>query len=128
AVRGFTFEAFAQPGWRALWVLHSDGAHPHAHLIVRAENELGGRLRFDRHGEAIDHYREIFTRHARSCGIDVTAERREDRAEIRRAVLNGEAEISPHVTVAEKHRAEKDMRRELPLQVPAWYQTEGEGY
>lgn len=124
AVRGFVFEAFAEAGRRALWVVHEDGTHPHAHIIARAENDEGRHLRFDKQGVAIDTFRETFARHARDCGLDVTAERREDRSEIREAVLAGTELARPHVGMAEK----KFGRPDLALRVPHWYQADGEAF
>lgn len=124
AVRGFVFEAFAGQGWPAFWVIHHDGAQPHAHIVLRAENIFGERIRFDKQGEAIDGFREIFTRHARECGIDLVAERREDRAELRPAILEGREAVRPDVPMVEKKLGHRD----ILLQAPSWYQAEGEGY
>jgi hypothetical protein len=124
AGRGFVVEAFATEGWRVLWTPHDDGQHPHLHLIVRAENDHGGKLRFDKHGELADEFREIFVRHARDCGLDIAAERREDRSEVRRAVLAGATTLRTGQSMARI----KQGRRDLAEQAPDWYIAEGAGY
>ena len=46
AARQFAREKFAQH--RYAMVLHTDQKHPHVHLVVKAENELGQRLHIDK--------------------------------------------------------------------------------
>jgi relaxase-like protein len=46
AARQFAREKFAQH--RYAMVLHTDQKHPHVHLVVKAENELGRRLHIDK--------------------------------------------------------------------------------
>ena len=58
AARKFDREKFAQH--RYAMVLHTDQKHPHVHLVVKAENELGQRLRIDK--QRLREWREDFAR------------------------------------------------------------------
>jgi hypothetical protein len=45
--------------------LHTHQQHPHVHLVVKAENELGQRLHIDK--QLLRDWREDFARLMRSC-------------------------------------------------------------
>jgi hypothetical protein len=47
-------------------VLHTDQKHPHVHLVVKAENELGQRLHIDK--QRLREWREDFARLMREQG------------------------------------------------------------
>jgi hypothetical protein len=124
ALRGTVREAFGERGHRTLSAIHDDGAQLHGHVVVQALSSRGRRLRFDKQGDAVDSLREIFVRHARSCGLSVTAERRVDRREVLARVLAGKEPLRAS-------RSETQVRRgsRVPAVVtPHWYLREGEGY
>jgi hypothetical protein len=77
AARKFAREKFAQH--RYAMVLHTDQKHPHVHLVVKAENELGQRLRIDK--QRLREWREDFARLMREQGIAANATPRAIRGE-----------------------------------------------
>ncbi len=77
AARQFALEKFAQH--RYAMVLHTDQKHPHVHLVVKAENELGRRLHIDK--QRLRDWREDFARLMREQGIAANATRRAIRGE-----------------------------------------------
>jgi hypothetical protein len=70
AARKFAREKFASKHRYAL-VLHTDQQHPHVHLVVKAEDEHGRRLRIDK--ETLRRWREDFARNMREQGIPANA-------------------------------------------------------
>ncbi|HEX3949413.1 MAG TPA: relaxase/mobilization nuclease domain-containing protein [Steroidobacteraceae bacterium] len=67
AARKFAREKFAQHSYAM--VLHTEQKHPHVHLVVKAENELGQRLRIDK--QRLREWREglrAVDARARYCG------------------------------------------------------------
>jgi hypothetical protein len=60
-------------------VLHTDQKHPHVHLVVKAENELGQRLHIDK--QRLREWREDFARLMREQGIAANATSRTVRGE-----------------------------------------------
>jgi Relaxase/Mobilisation nuclease domain len=77
AARNFAREKFAQH--RYAMVLHTDQKHPHVHLVVKAENELGQRLHVDK--QRLREWREDFARLMREQGIAANATPRAIRGE-----------------------------------------------
>ena len=77
AARKFAREKFAQH--RYALVLHTDQKHPHVHLVVKAENELGQRLHIDK--QRLREWREDFARLMREQGIAANATLRAIRGE-----------------------------------------------
>ena len=69
AARQFARQKFAQH--RYAMVLHTDQKHPHVHLVVKAENELGRRLHIDK--QLLRDWREDFARLMREQGIAANA-------------------------------------------------------
>jgi Relaxase/Mobilisation nuclease domain len=69
AARQFAREKFAQH--RYAMVLHTDQKHPHVHLVVKAENELGRRLHIDK--QLLRDWREDFAQLMREQGIAANA-------------------------------------------------------
>ena len=65
AARQFARLKFAQH--RYAMVLHTDQKHPHVHLVVKAENELGRRLHIDK--QLLRDWREDFAQLMREQGI-----------------------------------------------------------
>ena len=70
ATRTFARETFGVRHRYAM-VLHTDQAHPHVHLVVKAENEYGRRLHIDK--SMLREWREDFARSMREQGIDANA-------------------------------------------------------
>jgi hypothetical protein len=77
AARQFARQKFAQH--RYAMVLHTDQKHPHVHLVVKAENELGRRLHIDK--QRLRDWREDFARLMREQGIAANATPRAIRGE-----------------------------------------------
>jgi len=77
AARKFAREKFVQH--RYVMVLHTDQKHPHVHLVVKAENELGQRLHIDK--QRLREWREDFARLMREQGIAANATPRAIRGE-----------------------------------------------
>ena len=69
AARQFARQKFAQH--RYAMVLHTHQQHPHVHLVVKAENELGRRLHIDK--QLLRDWREDFARLMREQGIAANA-------------------------------------------------------
>jgi hypothetical protein len=70
AARAFAREKFS-PRHRYAMVLHTDQAHPHVHLVVKAENEYGKRLHVDK--PMLREWREDFAQTMREQGIAANA-------------------------------------------------------
>ena len=77
AARQFARPKFAQH--RYAMVLHTHQQHPHVHLVVKAESELGRRLRIDK--QLLRDWREDFARLMREQGIAANATPRAIRGE-----------------------------------------------
>jgi hypothetical protein len=77
AARQFARQKFAQH--RYAMVLHTDQRHPHVHLVVKAENELGRRLHIDK--QLLRDWREDFAQLMREQGIAANATPRAIRGE-----------------------------------------------
>ena len=71
AARNFARDKFAHQYHRYALVLHTDQKHPHVHLVVKAENELGRRLHIDK--QLLRAWREDFARMMREQGIAANA-------------------------------------------------------
>jgi len=96
AVRNFAREEF----WgqhRYAFVLHTDEAHPHVHLVLKAVNEHGVRLNIKK--ATLRHWRSEFARNLRLLGVEANATERAVRGQgmkakkdgIYRASLRGES-------------------------------------
>jgi hypothetical protein len=70
AARAFAREKFGVRHRYAM-ALHTDQAHPHVHLVVKAENEYGRRLHIDK--PMLREWREDFARMMREQGIAANA-------------------------------------------------------
>jgi len=68
AARKFTNEKFALQHRYAM-ALHTDQKHPHVHLVVKAESELGRRLHIDK--LLLRQWREDFARMMREQGLSL---------------------------------------------------------
>jgi hypothetical protein len=85
AARQFARQKFAQH--RYAMVLHTDQKHPHVHLVVKAENELGRRLHIDK--QLLRDWREDFARLMREQGIAANATPRAIRGENKKKPWDG---------------------------------------
>jgi hypothetical protein len=86
AVRNFAREEF----WglhRYALVLHTDEAHPHVHLVLKAVNEKGVRLNIKK--ATLRHWRSEFARNLRLLGVEANATERAVRGECRKAKKDG---------------------------------------
>jgi hypothetical protein len=86
AVRNFAREEF----WgqhRYAFVLHTDEAHPHVHLVLKAVSESGVRLNIKK--ATLRHWRSEFARNLRMLGVEANATERAVRGESRQAKKDG---------------------------------------
>jgi hypothetical protein len=86
AARKFAREKFASKHRYAL-VLHTDQQHPHVHMVVKAEDEHGQRLRIDK--ETLRRWREDFARNMREQGVAANATPRFVRGQNKGKTLDG---------------------------------------
>ena len=116
-------EAFGAEGYRCLWAMHDAGVpgapgsghrHVHFHILAKAAHEHGGRRLSFRRAD-IDGLRACFADYTRLAGLAGEASRREDRAEVRAAVADGEAVLRPH-----RSRPRAAGRTSLGREVPGW--------
>jgi hypothetical protein len=70
AARKFAREKFALQ-YRYAMVLHTDQAHPHVHMVVKAEGKDGRRLHIDK--ETLREWREDFAQMMREQGVAANA-------------------------------------------------------
>ena len=86
AVRNFAREEF----WgqhRYSFVLHTDEAHPHVHLVLKAVSEQGLRLNIKK--ATLRHWRSEFARNLRLLGVEANATERAVRGETQKAMKDG---------------------------------------
>jgi hypothetical protein len=60
--------------------LHTDQAHPHVHVVVKALSEQGGRLNIRK--ATLREWRRDFARYLRDLGIEANATGRDQAAEV----------------------------------------------
>jgi hypothetical protein len=92
AVRNFAREEF----WgqhRYAFALHTDEAHPHVHLVLKAVSEQGVRLNIKK--ATLRHWRSEFARKLRLLGVEANATERAVSAETRKAKKDGIYRASP---------------------------------
>jgi hypothetical protein len=110
---------FTRQGHRVLWAIHTDTpGRPHAHVVVKALSELGGRLRCDIHGDLFDTIRSELALNLTLAGLPHQAARCEDRADVRTAVLSGVKPLR-----RKRGRGDGDLLR----RAPAWCAEYGAG-
>jgi hypothetical protein len=86
AVRNFAREQF----WgqhRYAFALHTDEAHPHVHLVLKAVSEEGVRLNIKK--ATLRHWRSEFARNLRQAGVEANATERAVRGQSRKAAKDG---------------------------------------
>jgi hypothetical protein len=127
-------ETIGTAGFRYVYTIHTEhSTRPHAHVIVKAASEpfrQNGRqaTRQLRLGpRELDAMRQVFTRHCHQQGLNVTATRREDRAELRAAILAGGAPLRENMNL---HQAMRQTRqgRNFERSAPDWYKKHGFAY
>ena len=67
--------------------MHTDEAHPHVHLVLKAVNEQGVRLNIKK--ATLRHWRSEFARNLRLLGVEANATERAVRGETRTAKMDG---------------------------------------
>jgi hypothetical protein len=86
ASRAFSREQFALKHRYAM-VLHTDQAHPHVHLVIKAMSEDGQRLNIRK--ATLRDWRREFARQLRAQGVAANATERAVRGEIRESLRDG---------------------------------------
>lgn len=86
AVRNLAREEFWGQHRYAL-VLHTDEAHPHVHLVLKAVSEQGVRLNIKK--ATLRHWRSEFARHLRVLGVAANATERAVRGESKKGKKDG---------------------------------------
>lgn len=86
AVRDFAREEFAF-AHRYAMALHTDEAHPHVHLIVKAVSEQGERLNIRK--DTLRRWRAEFAAQLRARGVAANATERAVRGQSRKALKDG---------------------------------------
>ena len=89
AVRNFAREQFAFQH-RYAFVLHTDEAHPHVHLVLKAVSEQGVRLNIKK--ATLRHWRSEVAKNLRLLGVPASATERAVRGESRKAKKDGSTE------------------------------------
>ena len=90
AVRATIDGAFTAKGHRVVWGIHRGHTdHLHAHAVVRALSDFGGRLHSDIHGDYLHALRLSFAENLRRTGLEYRASRRVDRRLVRERILAG---------------------------------------
>jgi len=82
AVRDFTEAEFKSRGFEFIWTIHTDKAHPHAHVLIKNRAADGKRLHYS--NRELRAMRERFCVIAAKYGIDLNATSRAVRGKTRR--------------------------------------------
>ena len=94
AVRATVDAAFTAHGHKSMWAIHANHTrHLHAHVIVKAQSELGGRIHSDIRGDYLHQLREMFAGNLRRVGLEYEATRRVDRMALREKIIAGQARL-----------------------------------
>lgn len=116
AVQAGIDQTFAAEGYRVLWAVHDDAGHRHAHVVVKAVSRFGERLRLDIHGAAFDTLRQAFAEAFTVAGIPAQAARREDRADLRAAIMAGRSFL---------RWPKRPGNGDLAVRAPGWFVRHG---
>lgn len=108
AVRRTVDTAFTAEGHTSLWSIHTDTEHMHAHIIVKAQSEFGGRIHSDIIGNYLHQLRENFAGNLRCVGLDYEATRRVDRRLLREQIMAGQAPFREEILPWKKGSETKD--------------------
>ena len=82
-VRDFTEAEFKSRGFEFIWTIHTDKAHPHAHVLIKNRAADGKRLHYS--NQELRAMRERFCVIAERYGIDLNATSRAVRGRTKRA-------------------------------------------
>ncbi|MDY6376427.1 MAG: relaxase/mobilization nuclease domain-containing protein [Succinivibrionaceae bacterium] len=82
AVRDFVAAEFKSRGFEFIWTIHTDKAHPHAHVLIKNRSADGKRLHYS--NRDLRAMRERFCVIAEQYGIDLNATSRAVRGKTRR--------------------------------------------
>ena len=82
AVRDFVAAEFKSRGFEFIWTIHTDKAHPHAHVLIKNRSADGYRLHYS--NQELRAMRERFCVIAEKYGIDLNATSRAVRGKTRR--------------------------------------------
>jgi len=94
AVRATVDAAFTAHGHQSMWAIHADHTlHLHAHVIVKAQSEFGGRIHSDIRGDYLHQLRVTFAGNLRRVGLDYEATRRVDRRPLRELIMAGQVPL-----------------------------------
>lgn len=107
AVRKLAVNEFALRHRYAL-VLHSDSAHPHVHLVVKAESEQGERLNIRK--ATLRHWRQQFAENLQALGVAANATERAVRGERRTPKKDGIYRASQRGESTRQWRELRDLR------------------
>jgi hypothetical protein len=113
ASRQFAREQFGATHRYAM-VLHTDQAHPHVHLIVKAEDEQGQRLRIDK--AKLRAWRERFAEALRDQGIEANASSRFERGRHGRRLNSRTLRVAQRNHSASWRNKVRAVRHELSTQ------------
>ena len=83
AVRDFAEAEFKSKGFEYIWTIHTDKAHPHAHVLIKNRSADGHRLHYS--NRDLRAMRERFCVIAETYGIDLNATSRAVRGKTRRS-------------------------------------------
>lgn len=111
AVRKLAVNEFALQHRYAL-VLHTDEAHPHVHLVVKAESEQGVRLNIRK--ATLRHWREQFAENLRELGISANATERAVRGEMRTPKKDGIYRAAQRGESMRQIQEVRDLRERAP--------------
>tara|TARA_R110001583_G_scaffold191571_1_gene357095 strand:+ start:6069 stop:7514 length:1446 start_codon:yes stop_codon:yes gene_type:complete len=119
ASREFVFREFAERDYQVLWGVHMDHpGRPHIHFIVKARSSSSRQLRLT--PDLLEDLRAKLAQVARAIDLPVHSQRREDRPDLLKDILQGEAPLRQHIP-----RVAYDKDTFLAKQVPLWLEEEG---
>ncbi|MCR4378448.1 MAG: relaxase/mobilization nuclease domain-containing protein [Rhodospirillales bacterium] len=122
AVRKTVDAAFTAEGRPSIWAIHGDDTeHLHAHIIVKAKSDFGGRIHSNIRGDYLHYLRETFAGNLRSVGLNYEATRRVDRKSLRDEIMAGQAFLHDE----QKPWREDDGVGDIYAKLPIWPQIYG---
>lgn len=123
AVRKTVDTAFTAEGHPSIWAIHADDTeHLHAHIIVKALSDFGGRIHSDIRGDYLHDLRETFAGDLRRVGLDYEATRRVDRKPLCDQIMAGRASFHDE----QKPWREEDGVGYIYAKLPIWPQIYGQ--
>jgi len=123
AVRATVDAAYTAHGHKSIWAIHADHTlHLHAHVIVKAQSEFGGRIHSDIRGDYLHQLRETFAGNLRRVGLDYEATRRVDQRPLRELIMAGQAPLREESLPWNRGAGSKDPY----TGVPNWSRVHGQ--